>query len=87
LGSGTSHRHDAVFDLMTLSPPESAWPAARALLAAVVWRHEPAERCAGCSGPLLVGRLDGAPVARACHRCGPAAEPAPPPSFDTPPGA
>jgi hypothetical protein len=53
----------------TLPSPLSIWPADRAKLAAVNWRHTHLVACPTCSGPALVGYLDGAPVAYACHKC------------------
>lgn len=35
--------------------------------AMIVWAHE--GTCA-CGHALLIGKLDGKPVAHACHRCG-----------------
>jgi hypothetical protein len=44
-------------------------PADRAQLAAVTWRHTSLTLCPTCRAPALVGYLDRAPVAYACHRC------------------
>jgi hypothetical protein len=63
-----------------LPPPETAWPAERAKLAAVRWGHTHLTLCPTCQGPALVGWLDGEPVAYACHRCGPFTSPPQPQS-------
>jgi hypothetical protein len=52
-----------------LPSPLSIWPADRAKLAALTWSHTNLVACPTCRGPALVGYLDGAPVAYACHRC------------------
>ena len=53
----------------TLPSPLSIWPADRAKLAAVTWRHTSLTLCPTCHGPALVGYLHGAPLAYACQRC------------------
>lgn len=55
--------------LNTLPSPDSIWPADRAKLQAVTWRHTNLVACPTCRGPALVGYLDRRPVAYACQRC------------------
>lgn len=54
---------------MALPSPLSIWPADRAELAGVTWRHTSLTLCPTCRGPALVGYLDRQPIAYACHRC------------------
>jgi hypothetical protein len=49
----------------------SIYPADVAKRAAITWAHTSLVTCPTCHGPALVGYLDGAPVAYACHKCAP----------------